>query len=148
MYWPPLGAFIKPPALRVVHDLQGSPPPAWLQGRSTWDPERPSEFEGHPEGAWWAALGRMVPSPTALGGGHTVPCKIMRQPADGARAGGSDRDEAHGIPLVLRQQACQLMGRGLHMAGLRGAHKGGVKRRDASQEQPSPVVTDGVGALR
>jgi hypothetical protein len=47
----------------------------------------------------------MFPYQTDLGGGHTVLFKIMREPADGARAGGSDRDEAHGIHVVLRQQA-------------------------------------------
>ena len=76
----------------------------------------------------------MFPYQADLGGGHTVPFEIMREPANGARAGGSDRDEAYGIHLVLRQQACQLMGRGLHMAGLRGAHKGVVKRRDAAND--------------
>jgi hypothetical protein len=42
--------------------------------------------------------------------------------------------EDHSIHLVLRQQACQFMRRGRHMAGISRSHKGVVKRRDASNE--------------
>ena len=74
-----------------------------MKGRITWDPERPSQLEGYPEGAWWGDLDRVFPYQADLGGGQTVPFEIMRKPANGARAGGSDRDEAHGIHMVLRQ---------------------------------------------
>ena len=105
-----------------------------MKGRIAWRPERSSQFEGHPEGARWGDLDRMFPYQADLGSGKTVPFKIMCQPADGARAGWSNRDEAHGIHLVLRQQACQGMGCRLHLAGIRGAHKGVVKRRDAAND--------------
>ena len=58
----------------------------------------------------------------------------MREPANGARAGRSDWDEAHGIHVVLPQQLRQGMGCGLHMTGLRGPHKGVVKGCDASDD--------------
>jgi hypothetical protein len=58
----------------------------------------------------------------------------MRKPADGARAGGSDRDEAYSIHMVLGQEACQGMCSGLHMAGISGTHKGIVKRRNTPND--------------
>src|SRR5205807_2455985 len=114
--------------------LQGSPQDTCLKGRVTWRPQWSSQFEGDPEGARWGDRGRMFPDQADLGGGKTVPFEIMRKPANGARTGGSDRDEAHGIHLVLRQQTCELMGRVLHMVRISGAHKGVVKRRDAAND--------------
>ena len=81
--------------------MQGSPQNTSLKGRIAWRPQWSSQFEGHPEGAWWGDLRCVFPYQADLGGGKTVPFKIMRQPADGARAGGSNRDEAHGIHLIL-----------------------------------------------
>ena len=107
---------------------------ACLKGRIPWDPERSSQFEGHPERARWRDLSRVFPYQADLGGGKTVRFEIMCQPADGARAGGSDRNEAHSIHVVLRQQVCQCMRSGIHMAGLRGPHKGVVKRRNAAND--------------
>src|SRR5262249_58546038 len=76
--------------------LQGSSQDACLKGRITWCPQRSSQFEGDPEGAWWGNLDRMFSYQADLCRGQTVPFEIIREPADGARAGGSDRDEAHG----------------------------------------------------
>jgi hypothetical protein len=72
-----------------------------LKGRVAWYAERPSEFEGHPQGARWLDLGRMFPYQADLGRGQPVSFEIMRQPANGARTGGSDRHEQDGVHLVL-----------------------------------------------
>ncbi len=63
---------------RYFEQLQGSAQDACLKGRITWDPERSSQFEGHPEGAWRCDLGRVFPYQADLGGGKTVRFEIMR----------------------------------------------------------------------
>jgi hypothetical protein len=76
----------------------------------------------------------MFPHQTDLCGRKAIPFKIMCQRADGARAGGSDGHEEHGIHLILRQQACQFMGGGFHIAGMSRTHQGVVKRRDTAND--------------
>lgn len=74
----------------------------------------------------------MFPHQADLCGRQPVAFEVMCQRADGARAGRSDGHEEHGIDLVLRQQAGQLMDGGRHGAGMRRTHEGVMKGRDTA----------------
>jgi hypothetical protein len=105
-----------------------------LKVRIARHPERSPPFKRHPQRTWGGNLRRMFPHQADLRGGKPIPFEIMCQRADGTRAGGSDGHEEHGIHLILRQQACQFMGGGFHIAGISRTHQGGVKRRDTAND--------------
>jgi hypothetical protein len=74
----------------------------------------------------------VFPDPTDLCRGKTILFEVMSQGADDARAGGSDRDEEHGIHLILPEQTCQSMRHSLHSTEMRRSNLGVLNRHHAA----------------
>lgn len=107
---------------------------ATLEGGIVRDSQGTSELEGYPQGPWRPDDGGMFAYQADLSGRDAIAFQVMGERANGARTGRSNRHEAHGIDVVLGQQAGQVMGRGFHVFGVRRPHKGIVERRHAADD--------------
>ena len=84
------------------------------QGKS--DPERPG----------WLNLLGVLPDQADLGGGDAFILEIVREPAHGARAVWSDRDEQDTVDPVALEQHGQFSGFTFHRGGICRPHEGVV----------------------